>query len=150
MRRASMRPLISAARGPAPTARSRKPQSVRAKTYQSAAAAHEREQQPRVKPGPGQERQPRRLGDRVALRVDVLRLLQRPLNHQADERLGDEVEQQRADHLEHAEAQLEPDRHQHPGHARESGGQEHRRGRDRAAGRPATCSPTHVAAIAPA
>ena len=80
--------------------------------------------------GSRHEWQARGLDDRIALRVDVLRLLQRPLHHQADQRLGDEVEQQCADYLEHAEPVTQPHRDRHPGRAGEQGATEHGGDRD--------------------
>ena len=58
-----------------------------AKEPRAAHSAGEREQQPRMQPRPGQDRQPRALGDRIALGIDVLTLLQRPLHHQAGQSL---------------------------------------------------------------
>ena len=118
---------MTAARGPAPTARSRNPQSVRAKTIPEHHGGQQCDDESGVQPGPRQHGQPGRNGDRVALGIDVLRFLQRALDHQAHERARHEIEEERADDLEHPIAKLQPDRHDHPCRAGEHGGGEHRR-----------------------
>jgi hypothetical protein len=65
--------------------------------------------------------------DQVALGIDPARLLQRTQHHPADQRLGHEIEQQRADHFEHAEALLEKDGNRDPDGARCRGAKEEQR-----------------------
>src|SRR5918994_6531795 len=68
-----------------------------------------------MQPGTVQEeRKPSGLRDCFALWVDALSFLKGTLYHQAHERHGYEVQEQGADHLQHAETQLQPNRDYHP------------------------------------
>jgi hypothetical protein len=81
-----------------------------------------------VKSRPRQEeRKPGCFRNGFALRIDALSLLQRPLDHQAHEREGYEVQQQSADHLENTEAELQPDRDDDPQYSGYSGGDDQER-----------------------